>query len=57
MLEKENCEKLNMGCYLALDACSAEPPKFIHLTYDPKGEATYYAQYHVLVLVRVDDGS
>ena len=38
ILEKEDCEKLNMGCYLAVAACSAEPPKFIHLTYKPKGE-------------------
>lgn len=37
VLEKEDCEKLNMGCYLAVAACSAEPPKFIHLTYKPKG--------------------
>lgn len=37
ILEKEDCEKLNMGCYLAVAACSAEPPKFIHLTYKPKG--------------------
>lgn len=38
VLEKEDCEKLNMGCYLAVAACSAEPPKFIHLTYKPKGQ-------------------
>lgn len=38
ILEKEDCEKLNMGCYLAVAACSAEPLKFIHLTYKPKGE-------------------
>ena len=45
ILEKEDCEKLSMGCYLAVAACSAEPPKFIHLTYRPKGEVTHYAQY------------
>ena len=38
ILEKEDCEKLKMGCYLAVAACSAEPLKFIHLTYKPKGE-------------------
>ena len=37
VLEKEECEKLGMGLYLAVAACSAEPPKFIHLTYKPKG--------------------
>ena len=37
ILEKADCEKLNMGCYLAVAACSEEPPKFIHLTYKPKG--------------------
>ena len=38
ILEKEDCEKLKMGCYLAVAACSAEPLKFIHLTYKPKGK-------------------
>ena len=38
VLEKEDCEKLKMGCYLAVAACSEEPLKFIHLTYKPKGE-------------------
>lgn len=37
VLEKEDCEKLKMGCYLAVAACSEEPLKFIHLTYKPKG--------------------
>ncbi|DBA70641.1 TPA: hypothetical protein ACH3X2_012024 [Trebouxia sp. C0005] len=37
VLEKEDCEKLQMGCYLAVAACSEEPLKFIHLTYKPKG--------------------
>lgn len=27
-----------MGSYLGVAACSEEPPKFIHLTYKPKGE-------------------
>eukprot|EP00884_Botryococcus_braunii_P010304 jgi/Botrbrau1/19275/Bobra.0073s0022.1 len=38
VLEKEDCEALGMGCYLAVTACSALPPKFIHLTYKPPGE-------------------
>ena len=37
VLEESDCEKLDMGCYLAVAACSAEPPKFIQLTYKPKG--------------------
>lgn len=31
-------QKLNMGSYLGVAACSEEPPKFIHLTYKPQGE-------------------
>lgn len=38
VLEKEDCEKLGMGCYLGVAEASEEPPKFIHLTYKPKGE-------------------
>lgn len=37
VLEKEECEALGMGCYLAVSACSAQPPKFIHLAYKPQG--------------------
>ena len=37
ILEQEECEKMGMGLYLGVSACSAEPPKFIHLTYSPKG--------------------
>lgn len=36
ILEKEDCEELNMGCYLAVAKASTSPPKFIHLTYTPK---------------------
>ena len=57
ILEKKDCEKLNMGCYLAVAACSAEPPKFIHLTYKPKGKVTRCSKHHVLVFVKVDDDS
>lgn len=38
VLEKEECEKLGMGCFLGVAEASLEPPKFIHLTYSPKGE-------------------
>lgn len=47
ILEKEDCENLKMGCYLAVAACSAEPPKFIHLTYKPKGEPSALFQLNV----------
>jgi len=38
ILEKDDCVKLKMGSYLAFSQGAAEPPKFIHLTYTPKGE-------------------
>lgn len=37
MLEREDCEKLGMGCYLGVAEASEQPPKFIHLTYKPAG--------------------
>src|SRR5262245_56278002 len=37
VLEREDCEKLAMGAYLGVAQGSPEPPKFIHLTYAPKG--------------------
>ncbi|MBZ5715489.1 leucyl aminopeptidase [Nannocystis pusilla] len=37
VLEREECEKLGMGCYLAVARGSAQRPKFIHLQYTPKG--------------------
>lgn len=36
ILEKEDCEKLNMGMYLGVTAASDLPPKFIHLIYKPE---------------------
>ena len=39
ILEREDCEKMGMGCYLGVAECSELPPKFIHLTYRPKGGA------------------
>ena len=37
VLEREDCLKLGMGCYLAVSLGSDEPPKFIHLQYTPRG--------------------
>ena len=37
VLEREDCEARGMGCYLGVAKGSAEPPKFIHLRYRPKG--------------------
>lgn len=39
VLEREDCEKLGMGCYLAVARGSAQPLKFIHLQYTPRGES------------------
>ena len=36
ILEKQDCEKRNMGAYLAVAKGSDLPPKFIHLIYQPK---------------------
>ncbi len=36
ILEKEDCEKLGMGAFLAVAQASDLPPKFIHLTYRPE---------------------
>ncbi len=38
ILEKVDCEKQGMGAYLAVAKGSDLEPKFIHLTYKPKGE-------------------
>lgn len=37
VLEREQCEAMNMGLYLGVAECSDTPPKFIHLTYTPPG--------------------
>ncbi|KAG2422596.1 hypothetical protein HXX76_015923 [Chlamydomonas incerta] len=37
--EKAECEAMNMGLFLGVAEASAEPPKFIHLRYTPKGGA------------------
>jgi len=38
ILDKDECVSKKMGAYLAVSQGAAEPPKFIHLTYKPKGE-------------------
>jgi leucyl aminopeptidase len=38
VLERDDCAKLEMGAYLGVAQGSQEPPKFIHLTYTPKGK-------------------
>lgn len=40
IIEKDECEKLGMGSYLAVSKGSDQPPKFIHLTYKPEGTPT-----------------
>ena len=37
--ERADCQKLGMGAYLGVAQGSQEPPKFIHLTYAPRGRA------------------
>jgi leucyl aminopeptidase len=38
VLDREDCERLKMGAYLGVAQGSQEPPKFIHLSYVPKGK-------------------
>jgi len=38
VLERDDCEALGMGAFLGVAQGSDLPPKFIHLTYQPKGE-------------------
>ncbi|HUM16532.1 MAG TPA: leucyl aminopeptidase [Candidatus Nitrosotalea sp.] len=39
ILERADCAKMGMGAYVGVAQGSEEPPKFIHLTYTPKGRA------------------
>ncbi len=39
VLERSDCAALGMGAYLGVAQGSSLPPKFIHLTYHPQGEA------------------
>lgn len=37
VLDRDGCEELGMGAFLGVNRGSAEPPRFIHLTYVPRG--------------------
>lgn len=37
VLERDECERRGMGCFLGVARGSEQPPKFIHLTYRPRG--------------------
>jgi leucyl aminopeptidase len=39
VFDVEECERRGMGLYLAVGRGSEQPPKFIHMTYKPKGES------------------
>ncbi len=39
VLERADCQKMAMGAYLGVAQGSEEPPKFIHLTFRPRGRA------------------
>jgi len=39
VLDRTACERLGMGAFLGVNQGSQEPPRFIHLTYTPKGRA------------------
>jgi leucyl aminopeptidase len=39
ILERADCAKLGMGAYIGVAQGSEEPPKFIHLSYTPRGRA------------------
>jgi leucyl aminopeptidase len=39
VLDRKKCEKLGMGLFLAVAKGAREEPRFIHLTYEPKGKA------------------
>jgi leucyl aminopeptidase len=39
ILDRDECAKLGMGCFLGVAQGSDEPPKFIHLRYMPKGKS------------------
>jgi leucyl aminopeptidase len=39
VFERADCRKMGMGAFLGVAAGSEQPPKFIHLTYTPKGRS------------------
>ena len=45
VLEKADCEAMGMGCFLGVAECSAEPLKFVHLIYKPKGRLRYFLYF------------
>lgn len=48
ILEEEDCKAMNMGCFLGVAECSAEPLKFVHLTYKPKGKRELLLTFVIL---------
>ena len=39
VFDRDACEKMGMGAFLGVNRGSHEPPRFIHLTYRPKGRS------------------
>ena len=39
VFDLEECERRGMGLFLAVGRGSEQPPKFVHMTYKPKGES------------------
>ena len=39
VFDRADCRKMGMGAFLGVAAGSEQPPKFIHLTYTPKGRS------------------
>ena len=39
VLDADECKKRGMGCFMGVGQGSDSPPKFIHLSYKPKGES------------------
>jgi len=39
VLDRDQCAERKMGCFLGVAKGSGEPPKFIHLSYEPAGRA------------------
>ena len=37
VLDRDECSRRNMGCFLGVAQGSDEPPKFIHMSYRPRG--------------------
>ncbi len=39
VLDRDECSRRNMGCFLGVAQGSDEPPKFIHMSYRPRGQS------------------